>query len=93
MTDPTSPRRGWSSRDLPVVPTLATEYWSVYDAAELLGPPNLSEGQVRSLIDLIKLRPVGKRVNGSRKRHVRVYLAEKLIKAHEAVAGQIDAAD
>lgn len=87
MTDDTLPRRGWSSQDLPVVPTLDQDYWSVFDAAELLG---LTEGQVRSLIELIKLKPIGKRVNGSRRRHVRVYPAQRLIRAHGRIVEEIE---
>jgi len=90
MTERDAPRRGWSSRDLPVVPTLDSRYWSVFDAAKLLGPPTLTEDQVHSLIELIQLKPVGKRVNGSRRRHVRVYPAQRLIRAHERIAAEID---
>lgn len=90
---PSQPRRGWSSRDLAVVPLLDPRYWSVFDAASLLGPPRLSESQVRDLIHLAGLEPVGKRPNGSRRRHVRVYLAENLIEAYDKIAALTGATD
>jgi len=87
------PRRGWSSRDLEVVPLLDPRYWSVFDAASLLGPPRLTEGQVRNLIHLAGLEPAGKRHNGSRRRHIRVYLAENLIEAYDKIAALTGVAD
>lgn len=95
MSDVTvpQPRRGWSSQNLPVVPLLDERYWSVFDAATLLGPPKLSESRVRNLINLAQLRPVGKRPNGPKKRHVRVYLAADLVRAYEQVAALTGAAD
>lgn len=95
MTEPLipSPRRGWSSQGLPVVAVDDPAYWSVFDAATLLGPPTLSESRVRNLIALANLRPAGKRHNGSRKRHVRVYRAAELLDAYEKVAQLTGAAD
>lgn len=84
--DTKAPRRGWSSRGLPLVGTTDPAYWSVYDASIMLGPPKLSEKQVRDMINLAGLRPPGKRRNGSRRRHVRVYLAVDLIDAFENIA-------
>jgi hypothetical protein len=79
-------RRGWSSAHLPVIATTDETRWSIADAAALLGPPQLTEVQVRQLVRLAGLKPVGKRFNGSRRRHVRVYVAGDLIKAYEKVA-------
>lgn len=81
-----TPRRGWTSAHLDVVSTTDGTRWSVAEAANLLGPPQLTEAQVRSLVRLANLEPVGKRFNGSRRRHVRVYDANDLIKAYEKVA-------
>lgn len=95
MTEPLipGPRRGWSSRDLAVVAVDDPSYWSVFDAATLLGPPKLSESQVRNLITLANLQPAGKRHNGARRRHVRVYRAVELLDAYEKVAQLTGAAD
>lgn len=92
MSDDTAPkpRRGWSSQDLPVVPLLDDRYWSTFDAAELLGPSRTS---IRDLIRLAGLKPVGKRPNGSKRRHVRVYLAEDLLRAYEKVSDMVNGAD
>jgi hypothetical protein len=80
------PRRGWTSSHLEVIATTDGTRWSIADAANLLGPPQLTETQVRHLVRLASLEPVGKRFNGSRRRHVRVYDAQDLIKAYEKVA-------
>lgn len=88
-----APRRGWSSQNLSVVPLLDPEYWSVFDAAAILGPPKLTEEQVRNLIHLAKLQPAGKRHNGSRRRHVRVYRAADLLRAYDKIADLTSAAD
>lgn len=95
MSDVTirKPRRGWSSQHLTVVPLLDERYWSVFDAAELLGPLKLTQKQVHSLIDLVKLKPVGKRPNGPKMRHVPVYLAEDLIRFHKKLMEMTGDAD
>jgi len=80
------PRRGWSSQGLEVVGIDDARYWSVFDAALLLGPPSFAESQVRNLIKLARLEPVGKRYNGSRRRHVRVYHAHEILDAYEKIA-------
>jgi len=82
----TAPRRGWSSGNLPVISTDDPNYWSVADASSLLGPPDLNENQVRQLVRLAGLEPVGKRYAGSRRRHVRVYPATAFIQAFEKIA-------
>jgi hypothetical protein len=89
MPDGEVPRRsnaGWTSENLPLVAESDGSFWSVANAAELLGPPKLSEKQVRNLIDLLDMQPVGKRTAGPRRRHVRVYSAIALITAFEKVA-------
>lgn len=84
---PRMPERGWSSRGLRVVhddPLL----WTAADAAGLLGPPRLEAAQVRRLIRMIGLKPIGKRrvtAQGSSGRHARVYRAGDLIAAYEAL--------
>lgn len=80
--------RGWSSSGLPTVGDDET-LWTVSDAAKLLGPPQLSEAQVRQLIRMIDIQPVGKRrvtPFGRSGRHARVYPAEALIKAYDALS-------
>jgi hypothetical protein len=80
-------RKGWTSRDLPVVgwePGL----WSVAQASALLGPPTMSEAQLRTLIRCASLQPVGKRQEGYGAhggRHSRVYKAADLIRMYETV--------
>lgn len=78
-----SPRRGWSSQGLPVVPSNDPAFWSVYDMTVVLG---LTEDQVRSLIKLVGLQRVGKRHGGPRKRHVPVYRAREALDAYDKVA-------
>jgi hypothetical protein len=82
-------KRGYATRELPVIASDDPRYWAVSDAATLLGPPDLSEAQVRQLIHLIGLEPVGKRSGGSRRRHVRVYDANHLARAYAAIANVI----
>lgn len=80
-------KRGWLASSLPVVgddPAL----WTAADAARLLGPPTLTTDQVRQLIRMVGLEPVGKRRTGNPRiggRHARVYAAESLIRAYEAL--------
>lgn len=78
-------KRGWSSADLPQVKD-DPRLWSVAEAARLLGPPQLEEAAVRQLVRLAGLEPRGKRANGPRRRHVRVYDALELINAYEKLA-------
>jgi hypothetical protein len=80
-------KRGWSSAGLPVIEGNYDIYWSTAEAAYLLGPPSLTEEQVRQLVHLVGLTPVGKRwVKGRTTRHVRVYRASDLIRVYEAIA-------
>jgi hypothetical protein len=84
-------KRGWSSAGLPLIEGHYDIYWSTTEAAYLLGPPQLSEEQVRQLVHLVGMQPVGKRwVKGRGTRHVRVYRANELIRAYEAIAGVIE---
>jgi hypothetical protein len=79
--------RGWSSSGLPTVgddPSL----WTATDASRLLGPPVLTPVQVRQLILMTGLHPVGKRrvtSRGTSGRHARVFRAIELIRAFEAL--------
>lgn len=82
-----SARHGWTSAGLTVVSPDDPRFWSVADASRLLGPPELTEAQVRQLVRLAGLAPRGKRSNGPRRRHVRVYDATALIDAFETLAG------
>jgi len=80
--------RGWSSDGLKTVGDDDT-LWTVADAAGLLGPPQLTRVQVRQLIKMVDLEPVGKRrvtPMGRPGRHARVYPAEALIKAYDALS-------
>jgi len=77
--------RGWSSEGLPTVGD-DDKLWTVSEASQLLGPPELTPSQVRSLVRLAALEPVGKRRTtrfGTSGRHARVYKAEELIKAYD----------
>jgi hypothetical protein len=81
--------RGWSSKGLRVIAEDDPSFWSTADAARLLGPPELTHAQVRQLVNLAGLEPVGKKrvtVHGRGGRHVRVYKASDLIKAFSAIA-------
>lgn len=79
--------RGWSVEGLPVVGDDAT-LWTAADAARLLGPPELTTDQVRQLIRMTGLAPVGRRRTAGPHtggRAARVYPAEALIRAYEAL--------
>jgi hypothetical protein len=89
MSEEVKSSRGWSSEGLDVVAQDDPSLWSTANAAELLGPPQLTQAQVRQLIRLAGLEPAGKRrvtVAGKGGRHVRVYRASELIKAYEAIS-------
>lgn len=88
----TGKKRGYATRGLPVVAEDDERYWSVSDAASILGPPDLTEMQVRQLVHLLDMQPVGKRSGGSRRRHVRVYDASKLARAYAAIASCLEPA-
>lgn len=95
MTDKSKPartKRGWKAQDLPVV-GYDPELWTAADAARLLGPPALTTDQVRQLVRMLGMPPVGKRKTGTGNtggRHARVYPAEALIRAFEALYVQGD---
>lgn len=79
--------RGWSSVGLPVI-TDGSRYWTVADAAVLLGPPRQTVAQVRRMTRDAKMRPVGKRRTspaGTPGRYARVYAARDFIEAYEAL--------
>lgn len=86
------PGRGWSSEGLPTVGD-DDKLWTVAEAASLLGPPELSPAQVRSLVRLAAVEPVGKRRTtrfGTSGRHARVYKAEEMIKAYDRLVRLTD---
>jgi hypothetical protein len=81
-----SPAKGWSSQDLPALGDPAI--WTAGDAARLLGPPVLTQQQVRALIRMASLTPVGKRrvtEYGKPGRYARCYRAADLIRLFDAV--------
>jgi hypothetical protein len=88
----TGKKRGYATQFLPVVAVGDERYWSVSEAAAILGPPELNEMQVRQLVHLLDMQPVGKRSGGSKRRHVRVYDATRLARAYAAIASCLDPA-
>ncbi len=89
MSEETKSKRGWSSEGLDVISADDPGFWSTADAARFLGPPELSQAQVRQLVRLGGLEPAGKRrvtIRGRGGRHVRVYRSSDLIKAYEAIS-------
>ena len=79
--------RGWTSAGLPSLGD-DPHVWTIADAARLLGPPQLSEAQLRSLVRMASLIPVGKRrvsVLGRAGRYARCYRAEDFIRLYDAV--------
>jgi hypothetical protein len=77
-------KRGWSDAGLSTMgddPAL----WTVADAAALLGPPELSTAQVRQLVQLAHILPVGRRRAARTGRYARVYRATDLIQAYESL--------
>lgn len=83
--------RGWSAAGLPAVGDDET-LWTVAEAACHLGPPVLTVVEVRNLVRLARIDPVGKRRTtslGQSGRYARVYRAVDLIKAYEGMH-QID---
>ena len=85
-------KRGWKAQSLPVV-GYDPELWTAAEAAQLLGPPTLTTDQVRQLVRMLGMTPVGKRKTGTGStggRHARVYPAEALIRAFEALYTQED---
>lgn len=81
-------KRGWTSTDLRVV-TEDDRLWTVEEAAQLLGPPMLAPWQVRQLVVMWQIKPVGVRSRSGeekRGRQPRVYRAIDLIKAYDALS-------
>lgn len=80
--------KGWTSLGLKTVGD-DPQYWTAAEAAVLLGPPDLNTDEVRRLIRLFDISPVGKRrTTGHRQagRHARVYLASELIEAYDKLS-------
>ncbi|XVQ83174.1 hypothetical protein ACQP2K_30670 [Microbispora siamensis] len=59
--------------------------WSIEDAVALLHP-EMTAAQVRAMIDLGGIRPIGTRPRPGRGRPPAVYDSEQLMKAHAVVA-------
>lgn len=81
-------KRGWTSAELRVV-TDDDRLWTVEEAAQLLGPPVLAPWQVRQLVTMWQIKPVGVRSRtGTEKRgrQPRVYRAIDLIRAYDALS-------
>jgi len=79
--------RGWTSAQLPALGD-DPQVWTVSDAARLLGPPVLSEPQLRAYLRKAGLQPVGKRrvtLRGTGGRYARCYRAEDLIQLYDAL--------
>jgi hypothetical protein len=84
---PVTIKRGWSSDGLKTVGD-DPELWTVSDASKLHGPPDLSVREVRNLVKILNMEPVGKRrvtADGHSGRHARVYRASEFIKAYDAI--------
>ena len=84
--------RGWTSRGLKTVGD-DPKLWTVAQAACLLGPPNLSVREVRNLVHIFNIEPVGKRrvtAEGQSGRHARVYEAGEFIRAYDAIQRTAD---
>lgn len=80
--------RGWSSKELKAVGDDET-LWTAAEAAVLLGPPDLNVTEVRRLVALFGIEPVGKRRTGKHHqpgRHARVYRASDLIEAYDKIS-------
>lgn len=85
--NPPNVKRGWSSSGLKTVGD-DPELWTVSDASRLLGPPDLAIREVRNLVKIFDIEPVGKRRvtdQGHSGRHARVYRADEFITAYDAI--------
>jgi hypothetical protein len=81
-------QRGWTAQGLTLVGE-DERLWTVEEAARLLGPPCLSTIQVRQLISMWQLEPVGTRRpdrDELRGRRPRVYRAIDFIKAYDTLS-------
>lgn len=80
--------RGWSSKGLKAVGDDET-LWTAAEAAVFLGPPDLNVDEVRRLIKLFGITPVGKRStngHGQPGRHARVFRASEFIEAYDKLS-------
>jgi hypothetical protein len=78
----------WSSAGLNLVGE-DERLWTIEDAARYLGSPSLTATQVRHLIAMTNMQPVGQRRPQrleTRGRAARVYRAIDLIRAHDALS-------
>ena len=76
----------WSSADLPVLEP-SPSLWPLRIAAETLGPPELSERQLRDKLRAAGIKPVGKMRSGvpGHSRHIPLYSAVQLIELYESL--------
>ena len=76
----------WSSADLPVLEP-SPSLWPLRIAAETLGPPDLSERQLRDRMRRAGIRPVGKMASGvpGHSRHTPLYDVSELIALYESL--------
>ena len=82
-----SPDKGWSSDGLGIVGS-DVRFWTLADAASILGPPSLTTEQLRALVKILGIAPAGKRRttgSGISGRHARVYSAKTLILVYEVI--------
>jgi hypothetical protein len=80
--------KGWTSENLKTVGD-DDKLWTAAEAAVFLGPPDLNASEVRRLISLFNIKPVGKRRttgHGLPGRHARVFLASELIEAYDKLS-------
>lgn len=80
--------KGWTATELRVI-AQDERLWTVDEAAQLLGPPVLEPGQVRHLVTMWQIKPVGVRSRTGvekRGRQPRVYRAIDLIRAYDALS-------
>lgn len=81
-------KRGWTSAHLTLVED-REKLWTVAEAATLLGPPVLDVTEVRRLISMMRIQPVGTRSQDGpdkRGRRPRVYRAIDLIRAYDMLS-------
>jgi hypothetical protein len=77
----------WSGCELPLIDGDWQGLWTTAEAAALLGPPVLTERQVREMVRQQGVRPAGRRKDsGASRRYLRVYRVPELIRAYDALA-------
>lgn len=78
---------GWSGCELPLIDGDWQRLWTTAEAAALLGPPLLTERQVRAMVRQQGVVPAGRRKDtDASRRYLRVYRVPDLIRAYDALA-------